>query len=81
MLEATDLRNSYGAKAAVAGVSLRAMPGEIVGLLGNEREAHARRPLNKRSNHYGRFDRHECGRAHEIFILRSGSRSLSHVLA
>ena len=34
MLQATDLRKSYGATAAVAGVSLTVNPGEIVGLLG-----------------------------------------------
>ncbi|HEX7558641.1 MAG TPA: ABC transporter ATP-binding protein [Usitatibacter sp.] len=34
MLHATDLRKSYGATAAVAGVSLTVNPGEIVGLLG-----------------------------------------------
>ena len=34
MLQATDLRKSYGATAAVAGVSLAVSPGEIVGLLG-----------------------------------------------
>jgi ABC-2 type transport system ATP-binding protein len=34
MLQATDLRKSYGATAAVAGVSLAVNPGEIVGLLG-----------------------------------------------
>ncbi|HEX7605445.1 MAG TPA: ABC transporter ATP-binding protein, partial [Usitatibacter sp.] len=34
MLQATDLRKSYGANAAVAGVSLTVNPGEIVGLLG-----------------------------------------------
>jgi ABC-2 type transport system ATP-binding protein len=34
MLQARDLYKSYGAQAAVAGVSLIANPGEIVGLLG-----------------------------------------------
>ena len=34
MLQATDLYKSYGANAAVAGVTLRVGPGEIVGLLG-----------------------------------------------
>jgi len=34
MLQATDLFKSYGATAAVAGVSFSAAPGEIVGLLG-----------------------------------------------
>jgi ABC-2 type transport system ATP-binding protein len=34
MLQATDLWKSYGDKPAVAGVSLSASPGEIVGLLG-----------------------------------------------
>jgi ABC-2 type transport system ATP-binding protein len=34
MLQATDLHKSYGATAAVAGVSLAVSPGEIVGLLG-----------------------------------------------
>ena len=34
MLQASDLRKSYGATAAVAGVSLTVNPGEIVGLLG-----------------------------------------------
>jgi ABC-2 type transport system ATP-binding protein len=34
MLQATDLRKSYGATAAVSGVSLTVDPGEIVGLLG-----------------------------------------------
>src|SRR5260370_18698230 len=34
MLQATDLRKSFGAPAAVAGVSLAVDPGEIVGLLG-----------------------------------------------
>jgi ABC-2 type transport system ATP-binding protein len=34
MLQATDLRKSFGATAAVAGVSLAVSPGEIVGLLG-----------------------------------------------
>jgi ABC-2 type transport system ATP-binding protein len=34
MLQATDLRKSFGANAAVAGVSLAVNPGEIVGLLG-----------------------------------------------
>jgi ABC-2 type transport system ATP-binding protein len=34
MLQATDLRKSYGATAAVGGVSLAVSPGEIVGLLG-----------------------------------------------
>ena len=34
MLQATDLHKSYGDKAAVAGLSLEARPGEIVGLLG-----------------------------------------------
>jgi ABC-2 type transport system ATP-binding protein len=34
MLVATDLWKSYGAKAAVAGVSVAANAGEIVGLLG-----------------------------------------------
>jgi ABC-2 type transport system ATP-binding protein len=34
MLHATDLWKSYGDKAAVAGVTLSACPGEIVGLLG-----------------------------------------------
>ncbi len=34
MLQATDLRKSYGANAAVAGVSLTVNPGEIVGVLG-----------------------------------------------
>jgi ABC-2 type transport system ATP-binding protein len=34
MLQASGLHKSYGAKAAVAGVSLEVRPGEIVGLLG-----------------------------------------------
>ena len=34
MLQATDLRKSFGARAAVQGVSFSAAPGEIVGLLG-----------------------------------------------
>src|ERR1700688_3374474 len=34
MLQATDLHKSYGATAAVSGVSLAVSPGEIVGLLG-----------------------------------------------
>ena len=34
MLEATDLWKSYGETAAVAGISLRVEPGQIVGLLG-----------------------------------------------
>ncbi|MGZ5047692.1 MAG: ABC transporter ATP-binding protein [Usitatibacter sp.] len=34
MLQASDLRKSFGANAAVAGVSLAVSPGEIVGLLG-----------------------------------------------
>ena len=34
MLQATNLRKSFGTTAAVAGVSLAANPGEIVGLLG-----------------------------------------------
>ncbi len=34
MLQATDLRKSFGGTAAVAGVSLAVAPGEIVGLLG-----------------------------------------------
>jgi ABC-2 type transport system ATP-binding protein len=34
MLQATDLRKSFGATVAVAGVSLSVNPGEIVGLLG-----------------------------------------------
>src|SRR5712692_7911384 len=34
MLQATDLRKSFGATSAVAGVSLAVDPGEIVGLLG-----------------------------------------------
>jgi ABC-2 type transport system ATP-binding protein len=34
MLEAKDVWKSYGAKVAVAGISLEARPGEIVGLLG-----------------------------------------------
>jgi ABC-2 type transport system ATP-binding protein len=34
VLQATDLWKSYGSKAAVAGVSIEARPGEIVGLLG-----------------------------------------------
>jgi ABC-2 type transport system ATP-binding protein len=34
MLQATDLHKSYGNKIAVAGVSITANPGEIVGLLG-----------------------------------------------
>ncbi len=34
MLQATDLHKAYGSKAAVAGVSFSAAPGEIVGLLG-----------------------------------------------
>lgn len=34
MLEARGLRKSYGARAAVADVSLCVRPGEILGLLG-----------------------------------------------
>jgi ABC-type multidrug transport system ATPase subunit len=34
MLQAQELRKSYGSREAVAGVSLSAAPGEIVGLLG-----------------------------------------------
>src|SRR5258708_32497965 len=34
MLQATDLRKSFGTTTAVAGVSLAVNPGEIVGLLG-----------------------------------------------
>jgi ABC-2 type transport system ATP-binding protein len=34
LLHASDLRKSYGARAAVAGVSFSAAPGEILGLLG-----------------------------------------------
>jgi len=34
MLEATDLAKSYGSLAAVSGISLKILPGQVVGLLG-----------------------------------------------